>query len=280
MIRKFGKDINITLASCAFGLRPGEEGNMARHMEAALKAGFDGFEISQIYGLPQADKLFAAVKSFPARIFAVHGILGGGSFSADKAERERAAEDAFRYLETFAEYAPCPIVEHFWSRFNDPERGAYFRETAAILLEKTERCGFVFCMENAPYNPEEYERYPRVAEVADFARSFGKDRMFMTFDVNHANLHEDVIEAVSDCGGLIRHIHVSDNHGRREEHLVPGAGIIDLKAVIRKIYETGYSGPCNFEFGFPKGHVPGLQDYQQVYNFIKNQLLECPAATA
>ena len=97
----------------------------------------------------------------------------------------------------------------------------------------------------------------------------------MTFDVNHANLHEDVLDAVTDCGGLIRHIHVSDNHGHREEHLVPGQGIIDLKAVIGKIYGTAYNGPCNFEFGFPKGLVPEQKDYEQVYRVIRDQLLEC-----
>ncbi len=112
MIRKYGKDINVTLATCAFGLRPGEEAEMAHHLEAAVKAGFDGFEISQIYGGGKPEKLLSAVKSFPVRIFAVHGILDGRSFSSDKTERDRAAEDAFRYLETFAEYAPCPIVEH------------------------------------------------------------------------------------------------------------------------------------------------------------------------
>ena len=67
MIRQYGKDINITLATCAFGLRPGSEGDMPRHMEAALKAGFDGFEISQISGVKPED-LLAAVKSFPAKI--------------------------------------------------------------------------------------------------------------------------------------------------------------------------------------------------------------------
>jgi len=274
MIRQYGKDINITLATCAFGLRPGTEGDMPRHMEAALKAGFDGFEISHIFGVKAKD-LLAAVKAFPARIFAVHGILNGNACSPDKALRDKAADDAFRYLETFAEFAPCPIVEHYLDRFNDPEKGKYFLETVNDLLEKTERLGFIFCMENAPYKPEVNERYPGIAEVADFVRSFGKGRMFITFDVNHANLHEDVLYAVSACDGLIRHIHVSDNHGHREEHLVPGEGIIDLKAVLKKIYETDYCGPCNFEFGYPEGCIPGLKEYEYVCNIIKTKLLGC-----
>ena len=273
MIRKYGKDINITLATCAFGLRAGEESRMARHFEAARNAGFDGFELSFFYN-GKAEDLLAAAKASGVKVCAVHGILSPYACSEDPALRDRAFEEAYRYLETFAEFAPCPIVEHFWYRSNDPEPGRRFHDTVGRLLEKTEQYGFIFCMENAPYNPEEYERYPYVAQVADFARSFGKDRMFMTFDVNHANLHENVLDAVDGCGGLIRHIHVSDNHGHREEHLVPGKGIIDLKAVIRKIYGTAYHGPCNFEFGFPKGQVPEQKDYEQVYRVIRDQLLE------
>ena len=181
--------------------------------------------------------------------------------------RDKAFEEAYRYLETFAEFAPCPIVEHYWSRYNDPDMAKYFRDTVERLLEKTEEYGFTFCMENAPYKPEENERYPDIKEVVDFIKSFD-GRMFMTFDVNHANLHEDVLYAVEASSGLIRHIHVSDNHGHREEHLIPGNGIIDLKEVIDKIYKTDYSGPCNFEFCFPKGYTASEEDYKRIYNYI------------
>ena len=272
MIRKYGKDISITLATCAFRIPAGEEKRFPYHFEAAQKAGFDGFELSSS-SHRKPEVLLAAAKASQVKIVAVHGVLDGRSCSAEEAVRNQAAEDAFRYLATFAEFAPCPIVEHYWDRFNDPEKGKCFRDTVGKLLEKTERSGFVFCMENAPYKPEVNERYPEIAEIARFARSFGSGRMFMTFDVNHANLHEDVLYAVSACEGLIRHIHVSDNHGHREEHLVPGEGIIDLNAVIRKIYETDYCGPCNFEFGYPKGYVPELKDYQHAFEVIKTGVL-------
>ena len=153
-------------------------------------------------------------------------------------EPNEQEEEAYRYLDTFAELAPCPIVEHYWSRYNDPDMGKYFLETVSRLLEKTEGYGFTFCMENAPYKPEINERYPDIKEVADFIKSFA-GRMYMTFDVNHANLNEDVLYAVEAGSGLIRHIHVSDNHGHREEHLWPGEGIIDLKSVVDKIYKKG-----------------------------------------
>jgi len=118
------------------------------------------------YASWQVADLLAAAKASQVKIVAVHGVLDGRSCSAEEAVRNQAAEDAFRYLATFAEFAPCPIVEHYWDRFNDPEKGKCFRDTVGKLLEKTERSGFVFCMENAPYKPEVNERYPEIAEIA------------------------------------------------------------------------------------------------------------------
>lgn len=257
----------ITLASCAFHIKPGEEYTMPYHFDAALKGGFEGFELSFIPGGKAVDLLNAA-KTAQVDICAVHGLMNANACSKDKSLRDRAFEEAYHYLETFAEFAPCPIIEHYWSRYNDPDMGKYFRDTVSRLLEKTEEYGFYLCMENAPYKPEENERYPDIAEVADFIKSFD-GRMYMTFDVNHANLNEDIIYAVNRSKGLIRHIHISDNHGHREEHLVPGQGVIDLQTVIAEIYKTDYNGPYNFEFVFPKGFTAKAKDYKQIYDYIR-----------
>ena len=261
----------ITLATCAFAVKPGEEHTMPYHFDAALNGGFEGFELSFIYG-GKAKDLLDAAKTAQVDICAVHGIMTANACVKDKTLRDKAFEEAYRYLDTFAELAPCPIVEHYWSRYNDPDMGKYFLETVSRLLEKTEGYGFTFCMENAPYKPEINERYPDIKEVADFIKSFA-GRMYMTFDVNHANLNEDVFYAVEAGSGLIRHIHVSDNHGHREEHLWPGEGIIDLKSVVDKIYKTDYNGPCNFECCFQKGYIADTKDYKRIYDYIVSNVV-------
>lgn len=267
----------ITTSTCAFTVDPADEAGLTAHFEMAMEAGFDGFELALVP--PEyAAVLHRAAKKSGAKIVAVHGILNGMSCSPDAAERKQAVDRAWRYLEEFAEYVPCPIVEHYFDRFNAPEPGKYFRNTVEQLLALTEKAGFVFCMENAPYKPETDERFPNVAEVAAFARSFGKDRMFMTFDLNHANLHEDPVTVAKACAGLVRHIHVSDNHGLREEHLIPGKGVIDFPAVLTALYRNGYQGPCNMEFHFPKGTAAQTADYREVYNFMTNIRNQCGKA--
>jgi sugar phosphate isomerase/epimerase len=264
----------ITMSTCSFTADPADEAGLIKHFEMAVEAGFDGFELTMVP--PEyAATLHRAAEKSGAKIVAVHGILNNWSCSPDAAVRKKAVDRAWRYLEEFAGYAPCPIVEHYFDRFNAAEPGKYFRDTVEELLTLTEKAGFIFCMENAPYKPEYDERFPCVAEIAEFTRSFGKDRMFMTFDLNHANLHEDPVAVAAANAGLVRHIHVSDNHGLREEHLVPGRGVIDFAAVLTALYRNGYQGPCNLEFHFPKGTAAETADYREVYNFMANIRNQC-----
>jgi protein FrlC len=85
-------------------------------------------------------------------------------------------------------------------------------------------------------------------EISEFVRSFKNDKVKITIDINHSNIHENILEVCRNCRDLIANIHVSDNHGEYEDHLVPGEGIIPIKAVMNELQACGYTGPCNLEF--------------------------------
>lgn len=259
----------ITLSSCAFTAKPSDEAELIKYFEMASAAGFDGFELASV-PLECAGILRNAAKKTGVRVVAVHGILDDGSCSPDAAVRKNSAEKAAAYLAEFAEFAPCPIVEHYHNRFNDPVYGGYFRDTVEKLLARTDDMNFIFCMENAPFKPEYDERYPWMKEIADFAASFGKEKMFMTFDLNHANLHEDPVALAAEFAAIIRHIHVSDNHGIREEHMIPGTGVIDLDSILKALYANGYTGPCNLELVFPGNTIAGADDFRKIYEYMRS----------
>lgn len=261
-------DKEITLSTCAFPVAPSDEAGLIEHFLMAQEAGFSGFELAIVPDDCAEILCRAAVKS-KVNVVAVHGILDGNSCSPDETLRNRSVERAYRYLANMTDFAPCPLVEHYHNRFNAPEYAEYFHDTVEKLLSRTEKDGFIFCMENAPYKPEYDERFPNVAEIVDFVRSFGENRMFMTFDVNHANLHEDPVAVAQISAGYVRHIHVSDNHGYREEHMLPGKGTIDLAAVISALYRNGYTGPCNLEVVFPKDSPADAAGYRELFNYMK-----------
>ena len=52
----------------------------------------------------------------------------------------------------------------------------------------------------------------------------------------------DVVDAIETLSGLLIATHVHDNHGRRDEHLVPFDGTIDWTGALMALQKVGYDG--------------------------------------
>ena len=75
-------------------------------------------------------------------------------------------------------------------------------------------------------------------ELMGMAR--GIEGIGLTFDFGHANTVGKVPEFLAQVGSA-NHIHIHDNHGVLDEHLMLGAGTIDWKSVGAAI-AARYSG--------------------------------------
>ena len=252
----------ISLSCSVF--RPVPDENSYRHwLETIRLAGYEYVELSRRH-LSCFPAALPALRNSGLKVWSVHGILDGGSCSPDEAIRNNSVEKACRWAEKTAEFAPCPLVEHYLDRYNDPVRGACFRSSIEQLYDRVSRLGFILCIETAPYKPLDNPHYPDSAEIAAFVRSFGKDDLKMTVDLNHSNLHEDLLDVIRNTRELVKNIHVSDNHGEKEEHLPPGDGIIDFRSAFQALRANGYTGPCNLEFHFPGCQIPSVEELRKV----------------
>jgi sugar phosphate isomerase/epimerase len=61
-------------------------------------------------------------------------------------------------------------------------------------------------------------------------------------DVGHAFLLGDVTDAIDTASGYLATTHIHDNHGRRDDHLVPFEGAIDWAGTIMALEKIGYDG--------------------------------------
>ena len=76
-------------------------------------------------------------------------------------------------------------------------------------------------------------------------------------DVNHI-FKEPIYDYMVAMKGRIKALHLSDNDGVNERHLLPGKGVIDRKEVIRGLIDIGYEGTLNFE-----SHVRTVEDVEE-----------------
>lgn len=160
-------------------------------------------------------------------------------------------------MHTLSVYAPYLYVIHYLNCSPDLAVRKAFRQSVEELLKKAEVLGFNLAIENVPYKKEN-QRYPTTNKVVQFVRSFHSQSLSICVDVNHSNVAENLEEVVRTCVGLISNIHISDNHGKKEEHLLPGQVTIDLPGTLVSLINAGYSGPLNLECHLPA--YPSLQE--------------------
>jgi sugar phosphate isomerase/epimerase len=96
--------------------------------------------------------------------------------------------------------------------------------------------------------------------VADAFPADGADgpgsRLGICIDTGHANLHRDLF--ANPAAAYLRafadrlvHLHVSDNLGTGDDHLVPGTGTIDWRSIADALRRIGYRGTIVLELAEP-----------------------------
>ncbi len=64
---------------------------------------------------------------------------------------------------------------------------------------------------------------------------------YLTLDTSHAFLSKSTIaDYIEEFGRRIRHTHLSDNRGTKDDHLPPGEGRIDFREVLKLLVKNAY----------------------------------------
>lgn len=71
------------------------------------------------------------------------------------------------------------------------------------------------------------------------------------FDTGHTFLGGHWRRFVAAAGHRLRHVHASDNRGSWDDHLPPGAGLIDWADIARSLDEVGFDGWIMLELACP-----------------------------
>lgn len=77
------------------------------------------------------------------------------------------------------------------------------------------------------------------------------EQLGILLDTGHAQVNgENLASAVRSLKGVPFHIHIDDNHGDSDTHLVPGEGSIDFAPFVQALREIDYEGFVSAELGF------------------------------
>ncbi len=234
------------------------------HLEAIAAHGFDAVELVATrthfdYRDPAA---VAALESWLSetglRLHAIHapfverfenGRWGPAlsNASRDPGVRARAVQEAVAALdlahrvpvEFLVVHLGLPDSQPIPAGDNDPRAA---RDSLEEIATVADRLGVRIAVElipNALSTPD--------AIVALLEDTVDLPRVGACLDVGHAFLWGDPVEAVETLSGHVVTTHVHDNHGTRDEHLVPFDGGVEWPALLISLEKVGYEGTLMLE---------------------------------
>jgi sugar phosphate isomerase/epimerase len=113
------------------------------------------------------------------------------------------------------------------------------KTTLDILLETGRKAGVMIALENLTKRFMNDITLALIDKIPDLG---------VCFDTGHAEISNSWDDFLSR--GILPKIialHIHDNHGYYDEHLIPGDGIIDFYRYIKILYEGGYGGIWGIE---------------------------------
>lgn len=191
--------------------------------------------------------------------------------AADEALRLQAVEETLAALAVARRVPFRHMVVHLG--VPAPEASPALNQRAALqrsleaLGEAAEPLGVGLALEIIP-NPLSHPAaiVTLIEDVLDHS-AFG-----ICVDTGHAHLWGDVVEAIEICSGHIHTTHLHDNHGRRDEHLLPGRGTIDWGAALLAFQKVGYDGSWILELGPSDAPAGVLADAEEVRRTLARAL--------
>ena len=141
----------------------------------------------------------------------------------------------------------CPGMTLFGE---DLGRGwGQLRQSIVELLDYTEGTGLVLLLE--PAHKAESTLILTVADGLRMIEEVGSERLGILLDTGHANVNgENLAKVVASLRDVPFHVHIDDNHGDSDAHLIPGDGKIDFAPFARALQRVNYQGFVSAELGF------------------------------
>lgn len=123
-------------------------------------------------------------------------------------------------------------------------------DTLDILMREAGDAGLVLCFENI------YPMYHSFYLPEHFRPVFEKyPGLMLTLDTGHANIDDPkgtrLFDFIRQFPERIGHVHVSDNKGKRDDHLKTGKGTVNFNKFAKLLKSSGYDGTITFEIFSP-----------------------------
>jgi sugar phosphate isomerase/epimerase len=146
-------------------------------------------------------------------------------------------------------------------------------DSMITLIEYAEAHEVTIAIENVPSMKSAWEEAvgKKAEELIDIIKEIKAKNIGVTFDVGHANTVGDPAEFATKIAPYVVNIHLHDNDGSTDQHLVIGEGKIDFLRILSIFKKSGYSGPLVLEYFDPASLVKAMKDLQRLLKLLAQE---------
>jgi sugar phosphate isomerase/epimerase len=244
--------IEIFCASGHFGYRSQQT---VREMAGALEE--NGLTLHSLHSPTERDAALGRQSGVPISISELERVRRLDAVDEIKRALEVAERIPFKYLvQHMGQSRDMADPRKFDAAFNSLEHLAIFAKQRGVTI----------ALENTPDelgSPESLQQFLKETHLKDLR---------FCLDVGHAHVETNVAAAFEIMRERVVTTHIHDNHGEKDEHLLPREGTIDWDALLGMISSAPQELPIVLELKESAGSGPTLDQARAAFDKIEEQL--------
>ncbi len=188
----------------------------------------------------------------------IHAHLGMLA-SPDEASRQQSVDAAIVSIEAAAELGAFKTVNHVSGGGVSPDtlprevEGA--KRSVAAMLDRAQQLGVTICLENS-------WREPYMTAFRAAMDEFDDPLVRFVYDTSHDRLYDDNnMSVLKQYGHRLSTLHVSDNHGEADDHMLPWEGGLDWDRFAGVLAGLDYDGPMLLECVIDRSEFKELAEF-------------------
>jgi sugar phosphate isomerase/epimerase len=210
------------------------------------------------------------VSSFHAPMYRYVGDAAKGMWlmlsDMDEHNRKEAVGETIKLLNVAQEFEPFNFVIHpDLSTSNFTETRDNLKRSLEELREHAIKSKIKLALETGIRSSNISESVVKIVKELDES-VFG-----ICVDVGHANVGEEPVAALERCLPRLFEVHVSDNHGDGDTHLVPGEGNMNWENIIEKLKVKNFKRNFVFEIMDPvRDNTRPVSEFKPILEKLRN----------
>lgn len=209
-------------------------------LEMIKHAGFDGVTLwwSDEFGDANFRGNPALARNIGLFLENVHAsFVGVNDLWLDNLDGDALGDYFFQVIDECAEHEIPAVILHLSTGHNPPPFNEIGLERFKKIIERAEQKNVNVAFENL-----------KQADYLDYVLSrVDSPRAGFCYDSGHHHSWHPPEDLFSKFGSRLMALHLHDNDGTGDQHLLPFDGTIDWPGIMKKISQTGYTGAISME---------------------------------